>query len=500
MFKDFKNTIKHTFVYSLSNLSIKLLGLILMPIYTNYEYIGREEYSAFALLEVTSQILIAVFGLALYQGFNRWYWDEEYKDKQKSLFFTILIASCAVVLLMYASLLPVSGNIASLIVGKASYGYVFSIMVIVSGLQIVQNVPNTLLKLQSKSGYYSLINIIKLVFVLGFTLFFVVVKGRGINGIYEAQLISGVIYLLVTSPYIKRNIKLVFEKVLLKDILKYCTPLMFASISGMLLSAFDRYCLSFMGYTNDVGIYANGFKIANTIKVVIIASVQLALNPLLYKKMNEEGSRRFYSKVLTYFTYGIILVILFVSLFSYEILSFLTTEKDYLRGLYVIPLISFGLLFGMMKDNVVIGLHIKKKSKIIGKIIVGVAAINLILNLLFIPVWGIIGASLATVISQILFFVIVYRAAQKEYYIDYEIKKILMMILVGGIIYALSLLSVYMNTYIAVIYKLGIISSFPFCLYLLGFYEKVELERIRTGWNKWKDLSKFRDNVKNIKF
>lgn len=499
MFKDLKNTIKHTFIYSLSNLSIKLLGLILMPIYTNYEYVAREEYSVFALLEVTSQILIAVFGLALFQGFNRWYWDKNYKDKQKSLFFTILMASCFLVLLMYAALLPASGKISSLLLGNASYGYVFMIMVVVSGLQIIQNIPNTLLKLQSKSVYYSVMNIIKLVFVLGLTLFFVVVNGRGIRGIYEAQLISSIVYLITLSPYIRRNIKLVFEKLMLKEILTYCAPLMFASISGMLLSAFDRYCLSFMGYNKDVGIYANGFKIANTIKVVVIASVQLAINPLLYKKMNEEGNERFYSKVLTYFTYGIIMVVLFVSLFSYDILSILTVEKDYLRGLYVIPLISFGLLFGMMKDTVVIGLHINKKSKIIGKIIVGVAAINLVFNLIFIPIWGIIGASIATVISQILFFVIVYKAAQKEYHIDYEIKKILLMIFTGGLIYALSLLSSYMNIYVAAIYKLAIIALFPFCLYLFGFYEKVELERIRTGWNKWKDLSNFGYNIKNIK-
>lgn len=500
MFKDLKSTIKHTFVYSLSNLSIKLLGLILMPIYTNYQYVGREEYSVFALLEVTSQILIAIFGLALFQGFNRWYWDKNCAGKQKSLFFTILTTCSLVAVIMCISLLPMSSLLANIVLGEEAYSYVFSLMIVVSGLQIIQNIPNTLLKLQSKSVYYSTMNILKLVVVLGATLFLIIVKGRGLRGIYEAQLISGIFYLLLISPYIKRNIEAVFEKETLRKILKYCTPLMFASISGMLLTAFDRYCLRFMGYTPDVGIYAAGFKIANTIKVVVISSVQLALNPLLYKKMDEANNKRFYSKVLTYFTYGIIMVILFVSLFSYEILSLLTIEKDYLNALYVIPLISFGLLFGMMKDSVVIGLHLKKKSKIVGKIIVGIAALNLLFNILFIPVWGIIGASVATLVSQFIFFIVTYRYAQREYPINYEIRKIVLMIIVGGGIYALSIFAEDMNLAFSILYKLAIIALFPFCLYLFGFYDKVELERIRGAWNKWKDLSKFKDNLKKIKF
>ncbi len=500
MFKDLKNTIKHSFVYSLSNLSIKLLGLILMPIYTNNQYVGLDEYGAFGILEVTSQILIAVFGLALFQGFNRWYWDKNYEEKKNSLFFTILTTSSLVALVMCLSLLPLSPLFSMLVLGKETYSYVFSLMIIVSALQIIQNIPNTLLKLQSKSGYYSVMNIVKLFVVLGFTLFLVIVKGRGLSGIYEAQLISSIVYLLLISPYIKRNIEAVFEKEILREIMKYSTPLMFASISGMLLSAFDRYCISYFGGLPEVGIYSAGFKIANTIKVVVVSSVQLALNPLLYKKMNDPDNKRFYSKVLTYFTFGLIIVILFISLFSYEILSMLTIEKEYLNALYVIPLISFGLLFGMMKDNVVIGLHLTKKSKIVGKIIVGIAAINLVLNVLMIPVWGIIGASVATLISQFMFFIVTYRYAQREYPVNYEIGKIVLMILAGVGIYAVSLFSGFMPMFLSILYKFVIIALFPFCLYLFGFYDKVELERIRGAWDKWKDLSKFKDNLKKIKF
>jgi O-antigen/teichoic acid export membrane protein len=500
MLKDIKSTLKHSFVYGLSNLSIKLLGLILMPIYTNKMYLSLEEYGALGVLEATSTILIAIFTLALNNGFNRWYWDNQYADKRNSLFYTILVSVISIAIFMCVLLIPSSSVLSGLIFGEKTYTYVISIMIGTSALQIIQNITNALMRLQSKSGYYSLVNILKLGVVLLATLYLVVFEKRGVSGIYEAQLIASVFYLILISPYVIRNIKPVFETAILKDIIYYSAPLMLASISGILLSAFDRYCLTYFGELPSVGIYSAGFKIANSIKVVVIGSVQLALMPLMYKKMNDANCKRFYSNVLKYFTFGVIMVVLFVSLFSYEILNIITVEKEYLNALYVIPLISFGLIFGMMKDTVVIGLNIKKKSTIVGKIIVSVAILNLVLNIIFIPLWGIIGASIATLISQFAYFVFTYKQSQKVFKVPYDIPKQILMIVVGVFIYALSYLSNMFPMVLAIIYKLAIIGLFPLILYLFRFYDEIEIKTIKEGWNKWKHISKFRSNIRNIKF
>ncbi len=70
MFADIKKTVKHTAVYSLGNISTKLVGFILLPLYTTH--LSTEEYGVLAILQAIAQILIGVFGLSLPTAMMRW--------------------------------------------------------------------------------------------------------------------------------------------------------------------------------------------------------------------------------------------------------------------------------------------------------------------------------------------------------------------------------------------------------------------------------------------
>ena len=69
MFKDIKQVMKDSVLYGIGNVAVKLVGFILIPLYTDAEYFSTADYGLMGLLEVTSQILIAVMGLSLYSGF-----------------------------------------------------------------------------------------------------------------------------------------------------------------------------------------------------------------------------------------------------------------------------------------------------------------------------------------------------------------------------------------------------------------------------------------------
>ena len=68
MFKDIKQVMKDSVLYGIGNVAVKLVGFILIPLYTDAEYFSTADYGLMGLLEVTSQILIAVMGLSLYSG------------------------------------------------------------------------------------------------------------------------------------------------------------------------------------------------------------------------------------------------------------------------------------------------------------------------------------------------------------------------------------------------------------------------------------------------
>jgi len=499
MLTDIRSTFKHSFIYSLGNLATKIVGLILIPIYTNETYLTTTDYGVFGIMEVLSQILVAVMGFSIYSGFNRWYWDKNHAHLQKPLYFTSTIAVLVVSMVLFIAGLLSAGQISQILFQTTDYKLLISIVFLASFIQANFILPLSLMKLQSKSKLFSLINIIKLTITLLSTIYFVVILKKGIVGIYLGQIIGGSITFVLTLKYIFKNIQVHFVKNVAREMFNYSFPLMFTSIMASLLSAFDRFSLNYLSTLENVGIYSLGFKLANTIKVFITSSVVMALNPIRLKKINDPNNGRFYSKILTYFSFGLMIVVLAFSLFSYEIIEVFSSSDKYLPASSIVPFIALGLFFGMMKDNVNIGLIIKKKTKIIGSITLFTVVINLILNILMIPVWGIIGAASSTLLSQIIFFIVIYYFAQKQYRVPYEIRKIIIILITGGGLYGISLLFNIDNMLLRVFFKLFLILCYPFVLHLFKFYDPIELETIKKIWVEWRNPLKLRKNISKLR-
>ncbi len=69
MLKTLRSTLRGTIIYSIGNLSSKLVGLILIPLYTSK--LTLAEFGILGIIEITSQLLIAILGLSLYNAFFR---------------------------------------------------------------------------------------------------------------------------------------------------------------------------------------------------------------------------------------------------------------------------------------------------------------------------------------------------------------------------------------------------------------------------------------------
>jgi O-antigen/teichoic acid export membrane protein len=496
MLEIIKSTVRNSFIYGIGNVAIKLVGLVLIPIYTNPEYLSTNDYGALGILEVSSQFLVALLGLALVQALTRWYWDKKFLQNQKSIFFTILFFTIGMSILAVLALAPFSNGLSDLLFKSSDYSYLIVLMLISSAFMVISQVPMSLMKLQSKSGLYSISNIVKLLVTLILTIYLVVFQKRGLNGIFEAQILGNVFFFLMLVGYLKRNIIPRFELKILREMLVFSAPLVLGSVSGILLTIFDRYALNYITNLEDVGIYTLGYKIANSIKILIVTSIQLAISPLLFKMMNKEGNKRFYSKVMTYSSYVVLIVVLAISLFSLEIVKVFTSSQVFWRSSTLIPILSLSVFFGLLKDTSLIGLQITKKTKIIGIVVLIIAILNLGLNIVLIPKYNIMGAAVSTLLSQIIFFIVILIYAQNYYEIPFEIWKISKMLLVGLVLYGISFLATGSELVIRLVVKIILLTSFPFILKWINFYDEIELDTLKNVWKSWKNPGDWKSNLK----
>jgi len=71
MLEKVKNTLKHSAIYSLGNIASKLIGIVLLPLYT--AHITVAEYGGLGILEITVMILTQVLILGQSQAYLRFH-------------------------------------------------------------------------------------------------------------------------------------------------------------------------------------------------------------------------------------------------------------------------------------------------------------------------------------------------------------------------------------------------------------------------------------------
>ncbi len=498
MIGDIKKAFRKTAVYSLGNMGTKLIGLILIPLYTDQDYLTVSDYGALGVLEITAQVLVALMSFTLSQSLTRWFWDKDYIPRQKSIFFSSLLALIIISGVMLLATIPFSGSISNILFKSPSYSYIIKLLLINSAIQIVITQVQTLLKLQSRALWYSLISIMRLSITMVLTLYFIINRGKKLDGIFEAQLIGSAAVMLALIPYSIRNSRVRFEWKIMREMLNYSFPLMLASISGVFFSVIDRYSLNYMDGLEKVGVYNLGYKIASTLKLVIITSVQLALSPILMKKINEPDNKHFYARVMTYFGYGLMFCVVGLSLFSLEVIKVASRDIIYWESANIVAILAFSFYFSMLKDSAFIGLQVVKKTRIAGVLIALSSVINLGLNIMLIPRYSIYGAAVATLISQMIFFALIYTFAQKWYRIPYELWRIFIIAGVGVVLVGTGFFVNDTSIGVRLLLKSVLLLSFPLILYLLRFYNEVEMENIRKIISSWKNPSRLISNLRRL--
>ena len=362
MLKYVKETVKNSAIYGIGNISVKLVGIILIPFITDPEYlISVQDFGALGVLEAINQIAVFVMGIGLYNAMFRWFYEQS-KEDQKATFFTILITCSLIILVILTAVYIWSDELTSLFFSSQKYKTVLILAFFSTALQAISQIPASLMRLQDKAAFFTSSNVTKLLITLLATLYFLVWKKGGLYAIYYGQIIGFIGYLLILIPYLIKNSILKIHIPVFKEMSGYGFSMMVASISAASINVLDRFVLNSMSGLQEVGLYSLGYKVSSILKVFVIGSVSMALTPLIFRKINDKDNARFYSKSMTYYGFGMMFCIIGVSLFSKEAIKVFTSSTEYWSSFSVIPLLAFSLYFVALKDVAVTGLHITKKT------------------------------------------------------------------------------------------------------------------------------------------
>ncbi len=474
MIERLKHLVRHSAVYSINSITEKAIGVIILPLLTFY--FTKAQFGDWDIFDNTINIMadVLIFGFAtVIIFFNN---PKEYPYEKKSSFFTLLLfltgLSLVFILLVESALsfklfpVAVRDNIAG-IIRIATY---------IIAVRTINNFVLGKLRAEERAAKYTVIYIIKLFVRTALILYFVLFTEMKWDGIFYSSLIAEVFIFLILLPELIKNISFKLNTPALKTSIKLGSALVLSTIGFNLLNLSDRYVIKYLIGAAPVGLYALGYRVAGILNMFLIYPFTLTLMPATYKVYKQQDDKRYFSKIMTYSTFFFVWGFVALSLFSKEIVRIFGQGKDYYDAYTVVPLILLGYVFSGMRQNASLGMLLTKNTKHIATTTIISAVINIVLNFIFIPKFGIMAAAVNTLLAYALFYLLTLRMSARYYKIDFEKGKLLLLIILGSAMASIIYFLPETGLAVGIIIKFLIIIAFPFILFLFRFYEKAELE------------------------
>lgn len=462
---------KASLVLMMTQMIQKGLSVITAPIYTRL--LSTAEYGEVSLFFSWYEIFVIFTGLCLSKGvFNNGMMD--YKDDRDSftlsmysLTFIATIVIGTVVTIFCTSIYNFLKLPTKLIL------YMFLLLAFEAALSqwTVRN------RFEYKYKATAIVTIVLAIVspicgILGIYLFpadKVLARIVGARNIFLIAYIVVLIYLIYKA---KGRIKTAYWKYALK----FNLPLIPHYLSLHILNHMDRIMIASIVNNAAAGIYSVAYNGAAIVKM-FWTSINASLIPWTYEKCEKKDYKRLadLTKVLI-FGYGLI-CITFMFL-APEIMKILA-PSSYHEGIYVIPSVIAGVFFSSLYYIFANVVYYFKQPKYVMVASVTSAVANIILNALFIPIFGYLAAGYTTMVSYIVQVIIDYWAMKKIVKQDIYDMRFILLMSIGVVVVGIGLSFLYKYTTIRLI-------LFALFLCFSAFYLRKNMSILKTFFSKKK--------------
>jgi O-antigen/teichoic acid export membrane protein len=202
---------------------------------------------------------------------------------------------------------------------------------------------------------------------------------------------------------IYKNGRTFYNKTYWKFCITLVFPLLFHTLGQIIFTQSDRIMLQKMRSSEELGVYSIVYTLCNVL-VVIYGALNTAWLPFYfdYKKAGEYKTIQLRSQ--RYVNLFCVISLGFLCL-SPEVFKLLAPET-YWSGIKIIPIFVLAFWFNFVYLFPVNHEFYYKQTKLIPIMTVIAAVINVFMNMLFIPKYGIMGAAIGTLIAHTVSFVL----------------------------------------------------------------------------------------------
>ncbi|HSE38205.1 MAG TPA: oligosaccharide flippase family protein [Blastocatellia bacterium] len=485
-----KKTVRHTLIFGIGSVVNSAFGLILVPVYSRKLPAGA--FGVLSLLTVTLTLVTIVLKFGLNHAFFRHYYETDDSDHRRRIVGSTLVflfVSCSAATVLLWVLAPQVTAI--LFKDDRSRANLVQLVFLICFFEVIALVPDSILRAKFKSAQYSTLNITAFVFQLVVIVYLVLGVGANVRNVLIGRLIGAAFEALLFYAMVARDLSLQFSLRELRGLLAFGTPLIFGQVSFHLFMMIDRFFLERFASERDLGAYAMANTLVSVVTILVTVPFSQVWTVMRFSVMNEEGANEYYSRVLTYILFVSMFFALCVSAVAGDGLT-LFSLKSYWQAATIIPLLGLAAVLDCASRVLNVGITLKKRTIYAPITIIAALGVNIALNFWLIPRYDIMGATVATLVSYIVFCALRYWASNLFFKVNYEWNRVFTILavgsaLIGGFYLVDSLRGDSpgdARLMLSMAIKASLALSFPLLLLVLRFFESRELHRIVEIWHK----------------
>ena len=475
--------IKNISIYSLGNILLTGISFILLPLYTRI--LSPSDYGQLELLYLIAGILVILFGFNISTGYSRIYFIDKDIKSRRTLFMTgqafNIICSVVFVLILFYNIDYFSSLILDFDQGK----YFLKLITVATILDVLTFIPINNLRVRNKAWSYIQVSILTLVSTVLLTIYFIAFIDLGVVGVLYGKILGSLISLIYLFYLTWSEFHLQISKTMLLSMLSFSIFLIPSNLSSLILNMSNRFFLSEYQNLEDVGLFSLGVKISAVIPLLITEPVKNAFLPYIFDIADQPNKcKALLSDFLRIFFAGVSIFVLTISIFASDLVAIMAADS-FKGSSNVVFIMSFSNLLLGTAAIVVLAIHITQKTWIVTIIWVLSSILNIILNILLIPIYSKMGAAYATLlsISFILIFYIISARMVFPLIIPYKsmLKVVFLLIsfnFLGGYITFDILTNIFLKTFFVLLYVIII-------LYFTRIIKKEEIKHLKNYLGRW---------------
>lgn len=429
--------------YGLSNIASRFLNYLLTPLLTYLlaDASGMQHYGELTILYAAIAFANVIFTYGMETAYFRF---SNQKDVNREALYQTSLSSLLFSTLGLCGILYLFRQPVAAFFELSAFPYYITWCLWIIAFDTLAALPFARLRQEGRPRRYAfvkvsgiLVNIVCTVWAIGYGPRYIAAHPESLYARWAApytatgllllsNLAASAFTFLMLFPEWK-SLRFRIDAALWKKVLAYALPFVIIGLGGMVNETIDRILLQKLlpgtqeAAKQTVAIYSANYKLAIFI-TLFIQAFRMAAEPFFFREAGAENAHKTYARVMNWFVITLCLALLTTVLFL-DVWKYMV-GAPYRSGLGIVPILLWA--------NVCLGIYYNLSVwyKNTGKLGYGTAitligaAVTLVLNVLFIPRFGMWAAAWTTFAAYFVMVVLSWVWGQKFYPVPYDLKRV----------------------------------------------------------------------------